>query len=237
MKRVNISNLVPGMITAEDVYTYGNQLIIPKHTILNDKAITRLEFYSIVSIRVEDAPADLPTPAVSASSSPSDIPYSQWVQSTPEFKKFKQDYDESVDDFKNSINDIVEKGSEIKVDEVLQADPYGSLREEIAAGEVILERDDNTIHRSIVEQDDQRCCRDDEGPQFEVFTNDSGSSAVDLYLFRSTCYRPRSRYRLFFHAIASLKSNLRDTPCAWTNVPWFLCKNHKRSPPSALYVK
>ncbi|MBQ8526878.1 MAG: HD-GYP domain-containing protein [Lachnospiraceae bacterium] len=120
MKRVNISNLVPGMITAEDVYTYGNQLIIPKHTILNDKAITRLEFYSIVSIRVEDAPADLPTPAVASSSAPGDIPYSQWVQSTPEFKKFKQDYDESVDDFKNSINDIVEKGSEIQVDEVLQ---------------------------------------------------------------------------------------------------------------------
>lgn len=121
MKRVNISNLVPGMVTAEDVYTYGNQLIIPKHTILNDKAITRLEFYSIVSIRVEDAPADLPTPAVSASSAPSDIPYSQWVQSTPEFKKFKQDYDESVNDFKESINDIVEKGSEINVDEVLQS--------------------------------------------------------------------------------------------------------------------
>ena len=120
MKRVNIANLVPGMVTAEDVYTYGNQLIIPKHTILNDKAITRLEFYSIVSIRVEDTPADLPTPAVSASNAPQDIPYSQWVQSTPEFKKFKQDYDESVNDFKNSINDIVEKGSEINVDEVLQ---------------------------------------------------------------------------------------------------------------------
>ena len=120
MKRVNISNLVPGMITAEDVYTYGNQLILPKHTILNDKAITRLEFYSIVSIRVEDAPADLPTPAISPSNAPKDMPYSQWVQSTPEFKQFKQDYDESVNDFKASINDIVEKGSEINGDEVLQ---------------------------------------------------------------------------------------------------------------------
>nr|MBQ8252184.1 HD-GYP domain-containing protein [Lachnospiraceae bacterium] len=121
MKRVNVSNLVPGMITAEDVYTYGNQLIIPKHTILNDKAITRLEFYSIMSIRVEDAPADLPTPAVSASGSSQEIPYSQWVQSSPEFKKFKQDYNESVNEFKNSLNDIVEKGSEINVDEVLHS--------------------------------------------------------------------------------------------------------------------
>ena len=119
MKRVNVSNLIPGMITAEDVYTYGNQLIIPKHTILNDKAITRLEFYSIMSIRVEDAPADLPTPAVSSAGAPQEMPYSQWVQSSPEFKKFKKDYNESVNEFKSSLNDIVEKGSEINVDEVL----------------------------------------------------------------------------------------------------------------------
>ncbi len=120
MKRVNISNLVPGMITAEDVYTYGNQLIIPKHTVLNDKAITRLEFYSLVSIRVEDMPVSVPDSVSAPESSVPEPSYSQWVQSTPEFQKFKKDYDESVSDFKNSINDIFEKGSDIDVDEVLQ---------------------------------------------------------------------------------------------------------------------
>ncbi len=120
MKRVSVANLVPGMITAEDVYTYGNQLIIPKHTILNDKAITRLEFYSIMSVRVEDQPAELPEPAILPRDADQSIPYSQLIQSSPEFKKFKEDYDESVNEFKNSINEIVEKGSEIDVQKVLE---------------------------------------------------------------------------------------------------------------------
>ena len=54
MKRVNTSDLVPGMVTAEDVLNYNNQLILPKGLILTDKTITKLAFYSILQIRVED---------------------------------------------------------------------------------------------------------------------------------------------------------------------------------------
>ena len=54
MKRLNSKDLRPGMKTAEDVYTYTNQLLIPKGTILSDKSITKLEFYSILNVRVED---------------------------------------------------------------------------------------------------------------------------------------------------------------------------------------
>ena len=42
MRRLNVSELVPGMIVAEDVYSYNNQLILPKGLILNDKTITKL---------------------------------------------------------------------------------------------------------------------------------------------------------------------------------------------------
>ncbi|MDR2888851.1 MAG: HD-GYP domain-containing protein, partial [Lachnospiraceae bacterium] len=42
------------MVVAEDVYTYNNQLIFPKGFVLNDKAIIRMEFYSILYVRVED---------------------------------------------------------------------------------------------------------------------------------------------------------------------------------------
>lgn len=42
------------MISAEDVYSYNNQLILPKGTELSDKIITRLEFYSILAIQVMD---------------------------------------------------------------------------------------------------------------------------------------------------------------------------------------
>ena len=47
MPRLATKDLVPGMVTAEDVFSYNNQLIIPMGMTLNDKAITKLEFYSV----------------------------------------------------------------------------------------------------------------------------------------------------------------------------------------------
>lgn len=46
MKKIKTSELIPGMITAEDVFNYTNQLILPKGVILTDKTITKLAFYS-----------------------------------------------------------------------------------------------------------------------------------------------------------------------------------------------
>ena len=54
MKRIRTSDLVPGMTTAEDVYSYNNQLVVPNNTVLTDKMITRLEFYSVLAVRVQD---------------------------------------------------------------------------------------------------------------------------------------------------------------------------------------
>lgn len=126
--RINVAHLVPGMITAEDVYTYSNQLIIPKHTVLNDKAITRLEFYSILAIRIVEDPRDVPTagdyceePEIQEEvGTQEELPYSQVIQSSPQFQKFKKDYEESLHDFETDLNDIVEKGSEIDVQKVMK---------------------------------------------------------------------------------------------------------------------
>ena len=54
MKHVKVEILVPGMVTAEDVLSKGNQLILPKGLVLTDKAIARLESYEIKTIRIED---------------------------------------------------------------------------------------------------------------------------------------------------------------------------------------
>ena len=79
MKRISTKELVPGMITAEDVYTYNDQLILPKGLVLTDKAITKLEFYSVLSIQVEDE-------VHHTESFTKDLSYSQKVQSSPEYK-------------------------------------------------------------------------------------------------------------------------------------------------------
>jgi putative nucleotidyltransferase with HDIG domain len=124
MKRVKLADLIPGMVTAEDIFTYNNQLILPKSTILSDKSITRLEFYSVSMIRIEDELKEVPEEDANEQPYDTDAEaksYSEIIQSSPEFQKFRTDYDESVNDFKQSLNDIVTKGSEINVHQVLDS--------------------------------------------------------------------------------------------------------------------
>ena len=50
--RIFASQAVPGMVVAEDVYTFNNQMIISAGTVLDDKMITRMKFYSVATIIV-----------------------------------------------------------------------------------------------------------------------------------------------------------------------------------------
>lgn len=59
MKKLKLENLVPGMITAEDVYNYNDQLILPQGLILTSKAISKLQFYGVYQVRVEDEMAQV----------------------------------------------------------------------------------------------------------------------------------------------------------------------------------
>ena len=54
MKRVSTSALVPGMVTAEEVFNYKGSLILPKGQVLTAESIEKLEFYSVINVRVEE---------------------------------------------------------------------------------------------------------------------------------------------------------------------------------------
>lgn len=113
MKRIKTSELIPGMITAEDVYTYNDQLILPKGLILNDRTITKLAYYSIFYVKVEDSPDEVPA------SIPFESTYAERLQKSPEFIKFRKDFEADVDSFKSVINDVIEKGAPLNVDELM----------------------------------------------------------------------------------------------------------------------
>ena len=113
MKRVNTSDLVPGMITAEDVLNYNNQLILPKGLILTDKTITKLAFYSILQVRVEDSNAEISDVAFVEPS------YSEKVKQSPEFVKFKKEFETDIGSFKSAINDVIEKGAPLDIDKLM----------------------------------------------------------------------------------------------------------------------
>jgi len=114
MKRVNISELLPGMITAEDVYNFNNQLILPRGIILNDKTITKLEFYSVLQVKVEDQPLES-----ASDGSPYEISYSQKIQQSPEFIRFRKEFETDVNNFKLVVNDVVKNGAPLDVDKLM----------------------------------------------------------------------------------------------------------------------
>lgn len=114
MKRLNISELIPGMITAEDIYTYSNQLILQKGTVLTDRTITKLEFYSIFSVRVEDYVPQRPEAPLIP-----DTPFSNRVKQSPEYRAFKINFDAELKTLETSMNDLVSKAAEVDVKQML----------------------------------------------------------------------------------------------------------------------
>lgn len=113
MKRVRTSELRPGMKTAEDVYSYNNQMIMPKGTILDDKMITRLEFYSVLAIRItEDGDAEEEAVEV-ISQEPEATTYSQKVKASKEFQEFERTFLKTTEVFKETLKNVVEKGTPI----------------------------------------------------------------------------------------------------------------------------
>lgn len=98
MGYVFTKNLVPGMVTASDVYNYNDQLIIPANTLLTDKLISRMEYYSIHRINVKEQIEEIPE----------DNSYSTKVTSSQGFKEFKKTFTENVVTLQESIQDVLE---------------------------------------------------------------------------------------------------------------------------------
>ena len=113
MKKYSTKELIPGMKVAEDVYTYNDQLILSKGVVLSDKAITRLEFYSILSVKVEDELV------ISTPEPDTGISYSQKIKSSPAYQEFKHNFENNVNHFRSVLDDIAKNGSPVNTNELL----------------------------------------------------------------------------------------------------------------------
>lgn len=114
MKRVNTSDLVPGMVTAEDVYNFNNQLILPRGIILTDSTITKLAFYSVLTLYVEDQLV-----VQSAQTDDYTTSYTDRLKRSPEFTRFHKEFENDVDSFRGAMNDVIEKGSPLDVNKLM----------------------------------------------------------------------------------------------------------------------
>lgn len=122
MKRIRTSDLRPGMKTAEDVYSYNNQMIVPKGTVLDDKMITRLEFYSVLAIRITDdegLEGSTQQQAVESGSSSNisqlaeNASYSERIKASKQFQEFEKNFLRTTEEFKTSLKALAEEGKEV----------------------------------------------------------------------------------------------------------------------------
>ncbi len=113
MKQVSLNELKSGMVVAKDVIV-DDQLIVSKGVVLSDTSIDKLKHYIILRIAVEDEMSQAFTKSVEE-----DLSYSERVKRSPEFKKFKNNFDDAVDALESSMNDVVEKNKPLDVDDML----------------------------------------------------------------------------------------------------------------------
>lgn len=115
MKKIQVIDLKPDMIPAEDVMTKGGQLVVGKGVPLTKKLILRITFYNIPFIYVEgeeEAPVEKPQ------LSPD---YTQKIRRSNEFQSFQIDHSVVLTMIRESFTAFVEKGTPLPIDELLNA--------------------------------------------------------------------------------------------------------------------
>lgn len=117
MKRVITKKLLPGMILANDVFTYdSNTRLLDKGTILNEKDIARLAFYSIIDVLIEDAPAH---DQEQHDHDGSVMTYAERLKQSKEFVEFKHDFEECASKFEHTIKDIIDGNKDLDLDDMM----------------------------------------------------------------------------------------------------------------------
>lgn len=137
-QRVSTEDLTSDMTVTEDVLNSSGQLIIPKNTVITQRVIDRLKYYAIPSITISaEDNVDLPPSPDEApkkkekkivfeetieepSTPKEEATYSERIVNSPEFKKFKKEYVESLQGFQQQLNGFVSKNMEPDLKQITQ---------------------------------------------------------------------------------------------------------------------
>lgn len=97
MKDVARMTLEEGMIIGEDIYSYRNELIVPKDTVVNKKVLKKLEHHSIICVTVKED-VDFATT------------HFEKVRLSREFQSFQLTYNNCMPIYAKLMNRFVETG-------------------------------------------------------------------------------------------------------------------------------
>ncbi len=124
MKTIATMALKPGMVLAEDVLSYKNELLLPKNTVLDDIAIGKLSRYSIMCVEIKED-ADFATT------------HFEKVRVSEGFKRFEKVYAIYMAVFKKMIDGLVNEAKPLDMDTLLQV--YGEITGCAKRGEILLD--------------------------------------------------------------------------------------------------
>lgn len=110
------SELQEGMVTTVDTYSSTGHLVLAKDTIITKSIITKLVNNDVLFVEVADKEEAEDSPEVEALQALSPDPS---IVDTPQFKKFKRRYENNLADFKQNLNDIVNKNANVDIDAML----------------------------------------------------------------------------------------------------------------------
>lgn len=131
-KRISIKEASPDMIVAEDVYTYGGQNIVPKGSVLNNRSITRMKFYSITELTIRVREEEYEEIGIQENTKTCDRilefanenrkkaqynreleeDYAGIIRSTREYTKFNEDVIDSAKVLENSLSTFITRAGE-----------------------------------------------------------------------------------------------------------------------------
>lgn len=132
MKQIPIAELIPGMVTAEDILSYNNKVIVPKGIILTENIISRLDAYSIYYANIEDnIDEELSTPMADQTlfvtdasivdlQSPSYQSNKEKMKESQQFLRFSEEFDRCTTHFQDSLTNSLYRNEPFHANEILK---------------------------------------------------------------------------------------------------------------------
>lgn len=129
MKQIPVTELVPGMVTANDILTYDSKMIVPKDIVLTENIISRLESYSIYYVNIrEDIASDLYVPSTNSQSqqhtatanSSSMLSNKEKLRQSKQFQIFCADFNKCAEHYKDNLMGTLYRNEPFRINELLE---------------------------------------------------------------------------------------------------------------------
>lgn len=109
MRVVPLSELLPGMIAAQDILSNDNRFILRKGTPLTGLLINRLAIHGVLSVVVDERPVPPPEMA------------NNHVRTSAEFREFQKAYIIEAEALKDKLNAVIAKNEPLDVDGLINS--------------------------------------------------------------------------------------------------------------------